>query len=286
MKIGYFKNTCAKAGLPIMESMAKGILNSKNQIKELEKIQDIDETISAVIIWSVLWTNPLRKEIYDFCIKKKIPILVLEVGGIIRNITWKVGIGGINASANFLHKKSPEDRRKKLGITLEPYQNNGKNIVICGQHEKSGAWYENFTIDWVNYLISEIRKYTDRKIIFRPHPRFKVQIPKHFDCEIHIPKFIGNYDDYDFKDELKNTYLLINYNSNPAIEATINGVHVYTDVSSLCYEVSIKNLKNLNNLHFPKEEREIWANNIAYTEWFKEEIEEGIPYRRLRDFLL
>ena len=51
----------------------------------------------------------------EFTSMKK-PVVVLEVGGIKRNTTWKMAINGINRDADFANEQYSKDRWKKFNI--------------------------------------------------------------------------------------------------------------------------------------------------------------------------
>ena len=54
----------------------------------------------AALIWSVLWFGQMgkNKEVWDRYRAQGKPVIVIEVGGLIRNETWKLGINGINVT--------------------------------------------------------------------------------------------------------------------------------------------------------------------------------------------
>ena len=58
-----------------------------------------DNTADVDVIWSVLFNGRMagNKAIWE----NKKPTIVLEVGGINRGVTWKVGLNGINRDAYF-----------------------------------------------------------------------------------------------------------------------------------------------------------------------------------------
>ncbi len=280
MKIGLFKSTCAKNGIKIMELFCEGIKKVGDTPLYLD---DISDNIDIAVVWSVLWTNPIRKKIYEYYFSKKIPIIIIEVGGILRNKTWRIGLNNINGTGLF-----PFDNKKRWHLfnkKVKNYSSLLKNkIIICGQNEFSYNWPKQYnTESWVKNLISKIRKYTDKEIIFSQHPRFPVKFKEKLDCEIIYPKFIGNYDQYNLEETLNDCCLLINYNSNSGLDGVFNGVNVYVDKTSLCYDVSIKNICNINNLS--PVDRSEWLEKIAYTEWFEEEIQEGIPLLHIKKLL-
>jgi len=91
-------------------------------------------------------------------------------------------------------------------------------------------------------------------------------------------------DDTNFKDTLKDAWAVINHSSNPAMEAVINGIPVFVSADSLCYDVGNHSLTHINNPKMPN--RQEWANKLSYTEWFENEIEVGLPWRRIRDRII
>jgi len=62
-------------------------------------VVDSDDGID--VIWSVLFNGRMagNRAIWERNIQKSKPTIVLEVGGISRGTTWKVGLNGINRDA-------------------------------------------------------------------------------------------------------------------------------------------------------------------------------------------
>jgi hypothetical protein len=257
-----------------------------------ELVTDIDQADVAVI-WSVLWHGRMaaNRQIFENFSKIGKPVVVLEVGSISRGTTWKVGVGGVNGSAQFNHKKNHNQQRfDQLGLKLSPWSTKKDgNIVICCQHSLSQQWSTMPRIDlWLETTVNEIRKFSDRNIVVRPHPRQAIpnvekflKIPK---IRIETPKKLaGTYDDFDFDQTLASAYCVVNWSSNPAIQAVIKGIPVVTGPESLAYPVSQKLLKNIENLEFV--ERQQWANDFVYTEWTVDEIGQGLPLKQLLPIL-
>ena len=252
-----------------------------------EEIQiNEDKNSDIVVIWSVLWQGRMigYKRIWDECQLKNKPVVVLEVGGIKRNETFKVGINGVNREADFANQLVDDKRWKKLNIELKPWQSTGNTIIICGQHHRSHQWRNNPSMNlWFEQQINEIRKYTNRPILVRPHPRNPVglDIKKWKNVSYKPPQRDYNtIDDTDFKETLKHAWAVINYSSNPAIIAVFNGIPVFVSEQSLCYDVGNISLNKINNPVMP--DRNNWANKLAYTEWTTEEIKQGLPWARIK----
>src|SRR6056300_1725197 len=83
---------------------------------------DNDDTADVDVIWSVLWNGRMaqNKAIWDRARSQSKPVVVLEVGGIKRGTTWKVGINGINRLAYFGDTGNSSSRVSLLGLECKP----------------------------------------------------------------------------------------------------------------------------------------------------------------------
>ena len=266
----------------VFEKFIKSLRASGEQVYENQHIQDGD----VAVIWSVLWQGRMRKykEIWDRYRNKNKPVIVIEVGGIKRNETWKIGINGVNREADFANQDADAIRWKKFNTNLLPWKQTGEDIIICGQHTNSHQWRNNPPMStWFDQQITEIRKYTDRPIVIRPHPRNHVtlDIKKFKNVKVVSPQRDNKtYDDTDLTERLKSAWALVSHSSNPAITAAMHGIPVYVSESSLSYDIGNSSYENINNPKMP--ERQQWANKLAYTEWWPDEIEQGIPWQRIK----
>ena len=248
----------------------------------------------VAVIWSVLWHGRMAQnaKVWEHFTKQGKPVIVLEVGGLIRNKTWKVGINGINGEADFAHDtENTSDRLTKLKIKMQPWRPRTyqpKYILILGQNENSHQWRDMPPMQqWVEDTITKIRTVTDRDIRVRPHPRStfdqkwtKETITNYNDVYFNQPRqVIGTYDDFDFDKQLNDAWCVVNWSSNPATQAALNGVPVFTGPDSLAAPIANLNLKRIEDPSMP--DRQQWANNLAYTEWTIEDIAAGEPLERL-----
>ena len=244
---------------------------------------DNDDTADVDVIWSVLWNGRMagNRAIWERNVLQSKPVVVLEVGGIKRGTTWKVGLNGINRDAYFGPGGNDRTRADSLRISLAPWHTSGEFILLCGQHEKSEQWRNQPRMSrWVMETIENIQAHTDRPILFRPHPRCRLEAieTQYKNVYRQEPRQIPNtYDDFDMG--FDNIYATVSWTSNPGIHSVINGVPAYTSTSSLAWDVSIKSLTNINNPPLPN--RQQWLNDYAWTEFTVEEISQGIPHKRL-----
>ena len=233
---------------------------------------------SIPVIWSVLWRGKMfhNKEIYFRNIPRS-PVVILEIGNLLRGNTWRVSINNVNRSGYFgNHSNLDWNRHKKLNIDLKDINNNRRpEILITGQHEQSLQWEGQPAINkWVYDTVNEIKKYTDRRMYFRSHPRYPISI-NISDLFLEVPKKLPDSQEYDFN---SNFHCVVNYNSGPGITSVINGTPVVVDQSSLAFPVSEK-MKNIDNPVVP--DRSEWFVQLCHTEWTVEEIADGIPLKRI-----
>ena len=281
MKFSLWKQYGALNSNPVFDAFAHSLMANGHDVVWNNPVSDVD------VIWSVLWNGRMaaNKTIWERNLAQSKPTVVLEVGGIKRGTTWKVGLNGINRDAYFGPSGNSSERADKLGLKLKPWHTNGEYILLCGQHEKSEQWRDMPRMSkWVMDTIENIQAHTDRTIIFRPHPRCTLpEIEREYrNVKRQDPRHInGTYDDYDM--QFDNVYCTVSWTSNPGIHSVIEGVPAYTSNSSLAWDVSIKSLTNINNP--PQPDRQQWLNDYAWTEYTIEEISAGLALKRLTNKL-
>lgn len=282
MKFSIFPRYGALNSKPVFEAFVKGAIKLGYEVVEHDMSADI------FVIWSVLWSGRMQanQEIWKIAKKQKKPVLILEVGGLIRGTTWRVGLNHVNANGFFGNLDDLDaGRPEKLGIFLKEWKNTGENILICGQHTLSEQWSQLPLPEiWLENIVSEIKKFTDRKIVFRPHPRDYAWCQKlgKIGVEIRIPqKISGTYDDFDHHNDFAHAWCVVNLSGNTGILSAIDGIPVFSSIDSLAYPVSTKNFEKIETLDKP--DRRAWLTQVCHTEWTLEEISNGEPIRRIFD---
>ena len=280
MKFSLWTDYGAGNSRPIFDAFAAGCIHHGIDVVYNDPNADVN------VIWSVLFNGRMasNQSVWD----QSKPTIVLEVGGINRGTTWKVGLNGINRDAYFGDTGNDDSRASLLGLNLKPWNKEGKHILLCGQHDKSLQWRNMPPMsNWFLNTYDEIRKHTDRPIIFRPHPRCRLE---HIErglryVERQEPNHIANtYDDFDMG--FDNVWATISYSSNPGIHSCINGIPAFVSPSSLAYNVA-NDIDFLHNIEQPlTPDRTQWLNDYAHTEWTIEEIFQGIPHKHLTSKLI
>ena len=172
MKFSLFTNNGPLNSPLVWEAVKAGLNRLGHNVDENNLDTDIP------VIWSLLWNGRMmkNKSIWDQFRQQQKKILVIEVGGIKRNITWKVGLNGINRAGDFGPMNNNDSRVKQFELSLRPWRTEGDHILLCLQHDKSEQWATMPPLDkYVKDTVQQIRQHTDRKIIVRSHPRCPLQ---------------------------------------------------------------------------------------------------------------
>ena len=286
MKIRVFREFGAMNSSPVFDAFERGVLTTEDSLVSDHKEADV------LVIWSVLFKGRMagNQKVWDYAQRTGKPVVVLEVGTLLRNQTWRMGINGINRDATFANDEFvPYVRRGLFDIKLKPWQDNNKEFVtIATQRPDSQQWVGMPSVEsWLFSIIEKVKDVTDRPIVIRPHPRDSITDwmfvhHNHPDVFFDRPVKTGDYDSVNFGDILQRTHLLINHCTSPAIEAVIKGVPVAVGEPSMCWDVKT----DLDDIEKPnKPDREIWFDKLLHTEYFTYELEVGWPWKRLREYL-
>lgn len=276
MKISTFTKFSALNSQPVIQAFCLGARHLGFQVVD----HDLDADLA--VIWSVLWQGRMRgnAQIYQEFRRHNRPVLILDVGSLQRNHTWKLAVNNINGQGHYGHQQDLDwDRPRKLGITLTtPKINNGK-ILVCLQHQHSHQLCSvGSLVDWINNTVRLVQQHSDRSLVLRPHPRARYNPRDYrFLYQQNRPvKICHSYDSYDFFPE--QYHAVINCNSSPGILAAINGVRPVVDATSLAAPVSVTpcDVEKVYDL-----DRQSWLVSLCHTEYTLEELQQPLWARRL-----
>ena len=200
---------------------------------------------------------------------------------------------------DYNNKDCPNDRwlqiQKDQNIEIKDWRTSGEYILVLLQRPGDTSLrklidkhetYEKF----ITYTINEIRKYTDRKIIIRPHPSRKQDQLKIIEklnltsVEIsQTPSVSGSLSGGEglYKD-FSQAWAVVGFNSNALTESICEGIPTFSMcASSMAWDCSNKDLKHLEKpLMF---ERQQWLNNLGYCQWREDECLSGSPIIHLME---
>lgn len=199
------------------------------------------------------------------------PCVVIDSGYIRRgeekDSYYAVGLNGLNGRADFKNQGMPPDRWKALGVDMKPWRE-GKTVLVCGQVPWDASVQNINIIGWCQEVVNELRRHTDRRIVFRPHPRAKVSVEG------------AENSARSLEEDLAEAHACVTWNSNAGVDAALAGVPVFAfDAGSMVLRLANHHLECIENPMTP--DRTGWANDIAYAQWTPTEIAEGKCWRHL-----
>lgn len=274
MRVGVFSEWGAQNSAPVFSAWCQGAQQLGWQCVHH------DLTADVAVIWSMLWRGRMRnnRSVWQHYRDSGRPVIVLEVGGLQRGVTWRMAINGTTASAVWCAAIDP-DRPRKLGLHLRDWRGQGSHVLIACQRGDSEQWKDQPAPDlWLRDTVQTLRRYTQRPIRVRPHPRFRQAMPT--GVMISQPRGVaGSYDSFDFDRDLAGAWAVVNWNSGPGVQAVIAGIPAFVGSSSLAAPVANLDLATIENPRMP--DRSQWLQEISHTEWTVEELCTGEPQRLL-----
>jgi hypothetical protein len=170
----------------------------------------------------------------------------------------------------------------RLNISLKPPRT-GPNILICMQRDGGFAMKTLDPIQWASDKITEIRKYTQRPIVIRPHPG-SYNMPD-FD-RFKRMQHVSVIDPKQSKliDNLRTAHSVIVFNSSAAVAAVCEGVSVFADDSS-CVAWDVAN-KNIADIEQPKQfSRDRWVWDLSAAHWNDDDGRSGRIWKKFLPYL-
>lgn len=113
--------------------------------------------------------------------------------------------------------------KNKYGFKEQDWQTSGRNILICLQRDGGWSMGKTSVIEWLDTIIPQIRKYTSRTIVIRPHPGNLNIVPN---IKIKWPNTQLSRE-ADIRTDLAQTWATVTYNSSPGVASLLYGVPVW-----------------------------------------------------------
>ncbi len=277
--LAYFQNSCSLNSREPLAAFLAGA--QKHGLTPVPDSMNAD----AAVIWSVLWAGRMRgnQQVYKHYRSENKPVIVIDVGALVRNVTWKIAVNHVTAQGHYGHTENLDlDRPAKLGVALRRTVTTAPSVLICAQHALS-LQMQNFACveDWIRLVLAQGRDHTDRPFVVRPHPRSTIRrnlLPS--DVVIQDPQKLP--DTYDSFDLGFHHHAVVNHNSGPGIQAAINGCRPIVDSSSLAAPVGV----DWPDLEQPYAiDRDQWLIEISHTEYTVPEMQQGTWFPRIASYL-
>jgi hypothetical protein len=174
MKLAYFVNHCALNSREVLTAFLSSC--TRAGITVVENSLDAD----AAVIWSVTWSGRMAKnhQIYQHYRGHGRPVIILEVGALIRGTTWKVALNNITADGYYGHQHNLDPARPaKLKLLPQSKFQPKPTVLIVAQNHQSLQVCALPSMDqWITDTVQQVRQHTDRPLILRPHPRSRLNL--------------------------------------------------------------------------------------------------------------
>jgi len=174
--------------------------------------------------------------------------------------------------------------KNNIGIDMMPYEARGDNILLCLQ--RNGGWSMKKTdvIRFAHNAIKSIKNYTSRKIVVRGHPGDRKTLIRL--KELQYPNVIIS-NNQDIRQDLKNAWATVVYNSSPGVASLIQGVPVFQMDPQLNYsmygEVANTDLQEIENpILYDRQE---WIERISMCHWSFDELKDGTAWKFMRNYV-
>ncbi len=294
MRIAAWDNP-KNARIHLLDALARGAQACGAVVESRDLFRDVNHRVirqyDAHLVYSRMYNFADR--VIGKCRHLGKPVLVIDSGWIRRGEYYAVGLGGINAEADFKNLGSPPDRFRAMGVDIHPWIEGGEYVLLCGQRAiditlPCDPW------QWAHVMRDVVRSVTDLPILYRPHPAEPAAYAR---VEGTLPSRGA------LADDLAGAALLVTHTSNVVIDALLYGVPCVTTGKSVADPIVTIGLKPepepplpawargkaaiiQHVLHAQRHtlpEREQFFKNLAYAQWTENEMESGIPFRRLME---
>lgn len=188
----------------------------------------------------------------------------------------KISVGDRHPTAYFQKRKHDNSRAAHFGLAPEPWRRGGA-ILLCGMGPKA-AEAEGFEpTQWERWAVAELRKHTDRPIIYRPKPNWPTA------RRLEGTEWGAVAKDGEIKDALDGVWAVVSHHSNANVEALQLGVPSFT-LGGVALPLSEARFSLIEAPRLPSDAvRAQWLADVAWTQWSVAEMAEGSPWAHLKE---
>lgn len=231
---------------------------------------DYDESTDPIVLRGIL-----KKKIIKRCWKDNRTFYYMDTGYFGNEISTKNPHGWKYwhriVKNNLQHDEiisRPSDRWESFKIPIRDWKKNGRKILIAKPDEKPMKFYNIDPDIWINDVVTQLKKFTDRPIEIRERAKNRIDRVAHNTLKEAL-------DD--------DVFALVTFNSNAATESILYGIPVFTLApSNAASPVGCKDLSQIENPYYPdKDKVYAWACHLAYGQFHTGEFTSGQAQKML-----
>ena len=177
-----------------------------------------------------------------------------------------------------------DEIRQALHIELQPPQSNSQgHILICMQRDGGFSMKTLAPLEWLSQKIQQIRKYSQREIVIRPHPGdYRAE---------EFAQYLGRSDvklvdpeNTQLTDNLTGAHAAVFFNSSASVAAVCAGIPVFVDdVSCVAWRVANRDIALIESPAVF--EREQWLYDLAAAHWSDQDAQAGRIWQKFLPYL-
>lgn len=187
----------------------------------------------------------------------------------------KISVGDRHPTAYFQKRRHDASRIERFGLAPQPWRR-GEAILLCGMGPKAAGAEGYAPNQWESWAVSELRKHTERPIIYRPKPNWPTA------RKIAGTEWGAVERDGEIAQALEGVWAVVSHHSNANVEALQLGVPSFT-LGGVALPMSEARLSLIETPRFPSDaERAQWLADIAWTQWSVAEMADGLPWAHLK----
>jgi len=280
-----------------LESFATGVANSGGRVRVEHDYVYTPGRLAVMLGWATTNTGgrniALRKEIIAEQRRRGLATMCIDAscwkytdeGS--RYLRYSLG-GPFYDRAEYANRDSDSTKwheiRQALDIELKPPQSNPRgHILICMQRDGGFAMKTLDPLEWLAQKIQQIREYSSRQIMIRPHPGdYRPEDFVHYrgrsDVKLVDPEATQ------LTDNLNGAHAAVFFNSSASVAAVCAGVPVFADDSS-CVAWQVAN-RDIAHIESPATfAREQWLYDLSAAHWSDADAQAGRIWKKFQSYL-
>ena len=305
MKVGIFYNSISNPAkfsnkVMLMDNFAAGVRACGDQIVEYRNNTLPDQPLDAGFVLGYTLEDNFRKKIID-CLRLQKSHRIFVDSNILHYARseheWhRYSLDSVYPDSGVYFFQEPNHSKwaqysQWHGAELKPWRtgDNSQHILILCQRPKGWNMFGNDQDQWLDKMISKIRKIDSKRVIrVRMHPGDGAKqkqidrIEKRYSLKtdrIEISSAVN------IREDLANCWCTVGYNSTPNVVARIEGVPGYLEDArhSWASEVSFDSLEQI--VDPPLLDRAQWIHKIANIHWSNHEVASGQLWKSIRSYI-
>ena len=180
-----------------------------------------------------------------------------------------------------------QEIQQRLGIVMKPAQFCDGYILIGMQRDGGFSMKTLDPVAWLVDKIQEIRKYTTREIVIRPHPgKFNMADFAKFQSKEYVRQHVRviNPEQSTLLENLRSAHAAVFFNSSASVAAVLEGVPVWVDdASAVTWTVAHHDMSTIES---PQQfSTGQWIHDLATAHWSDDDGRAGRIWQKFLPYL-